>query len=350
VAVTTTPPPFAVVSPSLLPPGNGNGSGGTKPQVGVILGSVLGGVLGILLFCGLFWLFRSAHLNISLVQLTHCSLRKRIRRNPWDDKLNDKRMYPDDFSTDERPGGDLRASTLAPEEHMSYGYSDRPKPVHTPSGERQPYQYGIVGHVVPTSADDRSSSNHTTPMPSPGAHSGYSVPPGLNPTFGPGPEFGVMNPGHARTLTPVHIGTPPPRHSPAPSTASDQPLIPRLSSPPLLAQASISSQATSAYSRSTAVSLTGPPVTNAPPMPIVREEPRRRSTSLSLSPSTGTPSSSFVKTGPLTLANWNPNTDGLLIDMESDSFASSLSTSPPKVPEGDARSATSTVIGGTATP
>jgi hypothetical protein len=183
--------------------------------------------------------------------------RKRLRRNPWTDALGEKGgAYADTFSPD------VRRRPLSDSSTRPVG------PVRLLSDEPKPYQYGIVGHVLPAFADDGASSvtsGHPTPLPSPGL---------LGPAAGSG------------RLTPLHTPSPPQGHSPAPSLASEALLLPRLGSPP--------------------ASVPTSPI----PAPAAA---RRRSTSLSI----GTPQSSFIRPGPLTLANWDPSTDGMLADMDS---------------------------------
>jgi hypothetical protein len=132
------------------------------------------------------------------------------------------------------------------------------------SDEPKPYQYGVVGHAAPSLFADDASPLHSpglvgTPLPSPGLVGTPLPSPGLLGT----PQLGS--------------------HSPAPSDAA---LLPRVGSPPT------------------------PPAVAA--IPVLTPE-RRRSTSVSLSIGTPQPSQ-LLPARPLTLANWDPRTDGVLAD------------------------------------
>jgi hypothetical protein len=225
--------------------------------------------------------------------LTGPPCRKRLRRNPWVDRLA-KEHYSDAFSPD--PRVEWRESKEDPFDRPAILEADVPKP----------YQYGIVGHAPPSLLDD-ASARQTSPFPS------------------PLPSPGALGPG----------GPPPPRHSPASSTASDQPLLGGVYTPPHSPPSRMRSPpvpllASPPGSRSP-VSLVDPPAKvdedpRAEASPDLPPVPARRSTSDSRVSGTGTlrdvtigtPSSSALRMPlHLTLANWNPVTDGTLVDIDS---------------------------------
>jgi hypothetical protein len=169
------------------------------------------------------------------------------------------------------------------------------KPVRLVSDEPKPYQYGVVGHIVPSFADDASSSTQPSPLPSPGL------------LHEPAPRSGTVTP----TSPSLH-----PPHSPAPSSASDQPLIPRYSSPPPMPK----------FTNLPTIA----PAPFSPTLPKAAPSRRQDHVRQSTSDSIGTPESSYIRPGHLTLANWDPTIDGLIDTTSTDDLKAKASSQTTK--------------------